>query len=456
MSEEQSEINNSLTELVTSLYNRGGLTGQFSGVQLSQSDTMFINLRWYLISNYRQLLSQLYTEIGIVQTLVDQPVDDAYRTGFEIHTNMLDPEEIEELEVFMEREEVIHNLMQAIKWARLYGGGAILLITNENPETPFDVTKLEKGAPVEFRPVDLWELYHTEANIEGDTSVGGMDWDQEYYDYYGKRVHSSRVYKIKGKAPPSFVRPRLRGWGMSELERVVRSINKYFKHQDVVFELLDEAKVDVYKMKGFNSALLTSGGTAKVSERIQHANTIKNFQSALTMDAEDEYEQKQMSFAGLSEMLKDIRQGLAADLKMPMTKLFGVSSSGFNSGEDDIENYNTMLESEIRAKTKFMCVDMINICCALKFGFVPDDLKIHFLPLRILNAPEEEEVKNHKYNRLMSSYQSGVIDRKTWAEGVNKDNLLPIEVDENAEALEPLEFGENFVVTSGDNVDGSK
>ena len=45
--------------------------------QTSDPMTMFKNLRWYLLSNFRQVLSQLYVEIGLVKTLVDVPVDDA-------------------------------------------------------------------------------------------------------------------------------------------------------------------------------------------------------------------------------------------------------------------------------------------------------------------------------------------------------------------------------------------
>ena len=35
----------------------------------------------------------------------------------------------------------------------------------------------------------------------------------EYYNYYSEVVHKSRVLKLKGIEAPSFIRPRLRGWG---------------------------------------------------------------------------------------------------------------------------------------------------------------------------------------------------------------------------------------------------
>ncbi len=422
--------------------------------QISQTDTMSLNCRWYLVSNFRQLLSQIYVEHGLIQTLIDQPVDDGFRPGFEIKSGELDADDFEKAMIFCERHRVIDNIMQAIKWARLYGGGALLILTDQDPMFPLDIKAINEKTPLEFRAVDMWELYNSEQNVEGDITPGGAlgMGDAEYYDYYGKRVHHSRVFRIKGKEPPSFIRPRLRGWGMSEVERVVRSLNQYLKNQDVIFALLDEAKIDVYKIKGFNAALLNRTGTAGIAKRIQGANLIKNYNHALTMDAEDDYIQKTMTFAGLSDILLQIRQGIAGDLKIPMTKLFGISAAGFSSGEDDIENYNAMIDSEIRAKSKFIIVDVLAIVCQKLFGFAPDDLMVSFNPLRILNAIEEEEVKNHQYNRLASAFQLGLMDGQEAKEGLNKDSLISIEVDETTDALPPL--GENLLTPSGDKVDG--
>jgi len=413
----------------------------WEGAQLSQTDTLFDNMRWYLVSNLRQLLSQAYVEHGIVQTLVDQPVDDAFAKGFEIKTSQLSKDNIETLKVYIERNHIIHHIMQAIKWSRLYGGGAVLVCAFQDYRKPLDVKAIKEDTPLEFRGVDMWELFYAMQNVSGDMYPGGALGANagEWYDYYGRQVHKSRVFRIIGKEAPAFIRPRLRGWGMSELERLIRSLNQYLKNQDLIFELLDEAKVDVFKVQDYNDSLLTNAGTNAIAKRIAMANQMKNYNNALTMDSNDDYIQKQMTFSGLSEVLQQIRQGIAADLKMPMSKLFGISAAGFNSGEDDIENYNSMLEGEIRNKNKFTVVDVLSICCQKLFGFQPDDLMIEFNPLRILNAKEEEEVKDSQFNRVMSSVQSGLIKPMEGKKSINKDSLLGIEIDESDDLLPPIE-----------------
>lgn len=424
------ELTNSLTAFAQGV----GAISPFGASQVSQADTLFSNQRWYLISNMRQLLSELYVEHGLVQTLVDQPVDDAFRSGFEVKSEHLDGNDVELLMNYLERHRIIEEIKTSCKWARLYGGGAVFPITDQDPATPLRVDSITEKTRLKFRAVDMWELYWDQ--------VGGQINDYEtallqkernrYYDYYGHKVHESRVLPVHGKQAPSFVRPRLRGWGMSELEKVVRNMNAYFKNQNVVFELLDEAKVDVYGIKGFNNSLINPDLTHQVTKRVQLGNQVKSFLNALVMDSEDTHEQKQMDFKGLAEILVQIRLGIAADLKMPVTKLFGMSAAGFNSGEDDIENYNAMVETEIRSKVKYIVIDVLGICCQKLFGFVPDDLTIIFNPLRILNAKEEEEVKDKKFNRLTTALREGAIEHETWAQGVNKASLLPVEVDEKA------------------------
>ena len=155
-------------------------------------------------------------------------------------------------------------------------------------------------------------------------------------------------------------------------------------------------------------------------------------------------------------MLLQIRQDLAADLRMPMTKLFGISSVGFNSGEDDIENYNAMIESEIRSKCEYELVTLLQVLCQKTFGKTIPDLSITFNPLRILNAKEEEEVKDSQYNRVISAFSAGLITAQEAKEGLNKDSLLPVEVDETSDALPPIGTEDEFSVKPATGKAGKK
>lgn len=400
----------------------------FGGSQLSQTDTLFKNNRWYLVSNMRQLLSELYVEHGLIQTICNVPVDDALRGGVDFKTNQLSEDDILQIVNDMEEADDLGIIGQAAKWNRLFGGGAVLIMTAQDPSTPLNEAAITMDTPLELRDCDLWELYSDKMQ----TDVNNMDvsLQPEFYNYYGIKVHKSRVRIMKGLKAPSFIRPRLRGWGFSIVEALVRSINQYLKSNNLAFEVLDEFKVDVFRMKGLYQTLLAADGGNKVRQRVQTANGQKSYLNALLLDKEDEYEQKQLTFAGLAEVMKEIRMQVASDLRMPLTKIFGISATGFNSGEDDIENYNAMVESDVRGKLKYDIISAFKLRCQRRFQMQPTDLSMAFKSLRIMSSKEEEEVKTQQFNRLHSARQSGEITSQEFRESCNKANLLPVKVDE--------------------------
>ena len=421
---------NGLTEAIMG-FQPGGIE-----VQLSQVDTIFKNQRWYLVSNLRQLLSEMYMESGLVQTVIDVPVDDAFRGGLEVHTKQLNEDQIKELLITADRSGDLEAVKQAAKWNRLYGGAGVLLMTDQDPSMPLDMNMIGEDSKLEFRAVDMWELFWDKLNTEA-FNAELQNYEVEYFSYYGERIHKSRVLKMKGLVAPSFIRPRLRGWGFSVIEGMVRSINQYLKATDLTFEVLDEFKVDVFKIKNLANTLLNANGTEQVQKRIQLANMQKSYLNALTMDAEDDWDQKELSFTGIAETMAGIRMQVASDLRMPLTKLFGISAAGFNSGEDDIEVYNSMVEGQVRAKVKYETMTVLALRCKKLFGMIPDDLDIKFKPLRVLSAEQEENVKTQKFNRLLGAKTAGEIDSEEFRDACNRDNLLPMQLDLNKVMLEP-------------------
>lgn len=436
MKETLEPIDNKKTMLVNSAlqdavlgFNPGG-----PGTQLSQVTTIFVNMRWYLISNMRQPLNEAYVELGIVKTVVDVPVEDAFRGGMEYKSKELSADELNELHFTVEQEDDVGKMACAQKWNRLFGGAGVLIVTDQDPETELDIEALEQGDTLKFKDVDMWELFWDKQNFEGDGEPID-DPSTDCYRYYGQTIHKSRVLLLKGIRAPSFIRPRLRGWGLSVVEVLVRSINQYLKANDLTFEVLDEFKIDIYKIKNLTSTLLSAEGVAAVHNRIRIANAQKNFQNAITMDSEDDFAQKELKFEGLAETMVGIRMQVASDLRMPLTKVFGISATGFSSGEDDIENYNAMVESSIRQPAKPHMITMAKLRCQVLFGYIPDDLTADFKPLRILSSEQEENVKNAQFNRALAAAQAGYMSQKEFKDGCNQKDLLPIQLDTSLDTV---------------------
>lgn len=423
------------------------------GVQpVSDTTTAFENLRWYLVSNFRQLLSQLFVEIGLVKTIVCVPVDDGLRGGVMFKSKQLDEQQLKDLQLNMDREGDINTAGWAVKWTRLYGGGGILiLVDDQDPQEPLDLDSITKDTKVTFRAVDMWELYWDQQNVEGyDAEI--QEEDFEHYSYYSEPVHKSRVLPLKGSEAPSFIRPRLRGWGVSEVEVLIRSMNQYLKSTDLTFEVLDEFKLDVYKIKNLVNTLLSPDGTTKIRERVQMTNWQKNYQNAIVMDSEDEFDHKQLSFSGLAEAQAGIRMQAAADMRIPIIKLFGQSESSGGLGtssSEEMENYNAMVEGEVRGKIKYPILRIAEIKCQQLFGFIPDDLELEFKPLRELSATDQETVKTQKFARLEAAAARGAVTTQEWRDAANKGNLFDIQLDTSQDSLDDAD-SEIDEVAAGD------
>ena len=392
---------------------------------LSRYDTIARSNNASLLSLNRIILTYFYTGIGVFQTAIQLPIQDAIGKGIEIESGELSNDDIDAVYEYWEEQNIWTTLLNTWTWVRLFGGGGMLVNTVQDPEQPLSYRGLY-NTPLEFYDLDRWQLDTNIAVFDDWDSYISAGTDEGIIYLYGQPIHESRILRGQGKRAPHYIRRQLRGWGMSEGERMIRDIQLYLKTQDVTFEILDEAKLDIYKIQGLANKLLTTGGTAQIQQRVESANIIKNYLNALVLDMGEDYEQKSMNFAGLAEVMNQNRMGVASALRMPITKLFGLSASGFNTGESDLENYNAMVESEVRAPLNSIVRKLLKITMAKLFGYVPT-FQFHWPPLRQLSAEEDQQVRDSESNRILALYDRGLMDSQEAMQSLRKAGVVDIE-----------------------------
>lgn len=365
--------------------------------QLVNPGQVNYDISYTLLSLYPYPLSYAYKQYGFLQTAVDQPVEDAFRGGVDLESATLSSDELEELKQKMEDEDDWENIKEAQKWSRLFGGGLLIANTDQEPDQPLNEKAL-KNRRLKFIPSDKWET----TLIDPESGAGNSD-----YLFHEKTVEKSRVCLALGKKAPYYVRMRLQGWGLSIFEQSLPPLVQYLKSQNVMLELLDENKIDILKINQLANTLNTADGTKIIKKRVDIAAKNKNYKSMLVMDKEDDYQQKQLSVAGMAELSKEIRVMVAAYLRQPVSKIWGTGSSGFSSGEDDLENYNAMIESEIRPQALKMVKWVVDLRCMQLFGRKVPDLTVKWQPLRVLTGLEEQQKENQIFNNVF-----GMVDRQ--------------------------------------------
>lgn len=397
-----------------------------------------VTLNWILLANS-------YQSQGLLRKVVNLAVDDAFGKETRLTSALLKPEELDQLNLaFSEkrtRESFDRTAGQAVnynagynlensdmeacsltaKWGRLFGGSGLIVNTTQRFDRELNVERIGPNTPLTFIAADRWELVLDSANVN---SLDGP----VPFNYYGNPLNRSRVCRFVWAEAPSWVRRRLNGWGMSILEDSLRPVQTYLKFDRVLFELLDEAKVDVIGIENFNSSLATRAGTEALVARVMAANQQKNFQSALITDKEDTYVQKSLGslFAGLAPIRESLRVDLCAYLEIPMNKLFGQSAGGFSSGKDSLDNWNNTVDNT-RKTIKPIVKEAGKLRCQQMFGMIPEDLDVEFPPLAILDGVETEAVKTSQQNRITQRYELGLTTDKEALEEMRKAELMDLD-----------------------------
>lgn len=416
------QIDNSLTDLVSLL----GVAQATGGSQLSGYGTIGFANNYNLITRNWIMLTYLFSGNGLFQTAVQLPIQDALAKRIKLELPAGSPEDVDKIMDWLEEHNVWQHLENFWTWVRVYGGGALIVNTDQDPALPLNYRRL-KGAPVEFYDMDRWQISARSFDALDPLLCYDISNVDDLY-VNGIKMHASRAIIGKGKQAPVYIRRQLFGWGMSEAERMLRDLNNYLKTQDVLYEILDEAKIDVYHIAGFANKLATAGGVDIIKNRVQAANQIKSYVNALVLDKEEEFEQKNMAFGGLSEVMAENRIGIASALRMPMTKLFGISASGFSTGENDTDNYNQMVESEIHSPIRPAIRDVIKIACANIWGVVPE-FRFTFPSLKVLPALEQQTINESKINSMCALFDRGLIsDATAIGDELAKDEVISAEL----------------------------
>jgi phage-related protein (TIGR01555 family) len=397
--------------------------------EVSQLDLIQNNLRYGALTLNPMLITEMLQEHALVRRFIRQPIEDAYRGGVQIKCDEFSADDIHKLQQKMEECNDIQLLIEAREWAEAFGGAGIIVNAGQEFDKEFSLEQIKQDSKLEFYAADRWELNQTTTGNALDQTVDPLS-DVPYL-YYSHKLHRSCVLRLEGQRAPSRIRGQFSGWGVSRLEGIVRSWNQYLKHQEIAYELADECKLDVFRMDGFNEALASADGVAQVTARVQLSAELKNYKNALVMDKDDEFEQKSISFSGIPEMMNENRKGICADLGTPMTKLFGLSASGFNSGEDDIETWNAKIESEVRSKDRNALLFMIQARCKQLFGYVPDSISFEFKSLRVLSEEQEQTIKDKKLDRILRLKQEGLIPAQTAIGLINAEKIFALDLEEN-------------------------
>lgn len=371
------------------------------------------------LTDFEQL-NTLYDTNGIAQTIVDRPAEDATAKWFELSN---DPEDFIKNE--MDRLGVREKATDALRWSRLQGGAAWVLICRDGRGLSQSLYTPNLDEVVEIRvykmqQISVWNgQYYTDPNSEKYGRPRVYQIKPERGNAFP--VHESRVIPFPGNpraGRTDIGRNDIPWYGNSVLRAVLSDVDRLYKGYFWALRLLERKQAPIYKMAGMADTLANmpeGEGEDLIKRRLKMVDYSRNALNTTTVDVEDEYTVENLGVDGVSDIIGEFKTALAAAGRMPGSILYGTSPNGLNAtGEGELAAYDASVEQTQNTKLRPALERLISLLYAQRVKPVqePDSWQIKFNPIRS-TTPQQKSEADKGDAEARSAFVDSVMKMKT-------------------------------------------
>lgn len=307
-------------------------------------------------------LSMLYHGDDLAALVVDIVPDEMLREGFSIDAgdagvNADIAEQVESLGI-------VEKLADAIRWGRLYGGGALLLGADDGRSAATPLMAERAQALSYLYVFDKRYLYPlTWYRAAGHPKLGMPETYMvtatgSYAEQPVSIVHESRLVLFGGATTGLQESQSNSSWDYSVLQRVNKVLGDFNIGWNAAAVLLQDGNQAVFKMAGLADAIAAGQGDA-LKKRLTAMDEARSIVNAIVVDAggnaedqtEESFERKVFPMTGIPETLDRFCLRFAAAARVPVTLLMGQSPAGMNAtGQSDFQGFYNRLGGQQRLR----------------------------------------------------------------------------------------------------------
>ena len=299
---------------------------------------------------------QQVAQNGMIRNCIKTVADDVTRQWITVKGGEdTAPEKIEQLQRAQEKYGLRDLFNRAVAKVGFMGGAFIFIRTEGDAGQEPDLSlplrlnskcaELEKGDGLQFVVVDPVSVSPAEYNTI----------DPLRADYYtpqkwfvlGRPVHASRLLTLYANEPPLLLKPAYNFLGIPQAQILWDYVLHWNECRVAAQELVKKLSLLIYYTNA-QDRMADMNGVQEldtVMEMLQH---YRDNNSVFLANREtDQVDNVQTTVAGVSDVVRQAQEMIAAINRTPAVKLFGISPSGFNAtGESDIRNYNDHIRSQ--------------------------------------------------------------------------------------------------------------
>lgn len=376
--------------------------------------------RWVDSIVDRYQIDAAYRGNWLMRKIVDLPPKDMTREWRDWQAN---DDQIEKLEAEETRLKVRLKVRAALVLARLGGGAIILGVDQGGPADELNVDALRADSLKYMHVVSRWQVELGEIITDPESEWYG---EPEYFELTGKgsmqkvRVHPSRVITFRGLFSGTLSTTGKEAyWGDSLVMSINEAVVNATTAMNEFASLISEAKVDVLGIPEMMNGMGNPDYEKKLMRRLELAQVGKSVHRALVKDAAETWEQKQINWAGMPDVMRAYLAVAAGAADIPATRLLGKAPDGMNAtGEGDDRNYNAMIASmqENDLSPLLERLDAVLIPSAL--GSRPDEVHYVWAPLSEMTEAEQAEIEEREAKSVQAYALTGLIDDEALGEAV--------------------------------------
>ncbi len=341
----------------------------------------------------------MYAEGGLPARVVDMIPDTAVSRGVEITGD-------DRVRGELDRLKALPALADAWRWARLTGGGAIVVVAKDGRalRDPLNLEGLDQL--LELKVFTLDDVSATEKRYSDPNEANfGMP---EVYRVRTQTagavaaeffVHESRLIEVPGDPLPAKMNRKGISWaGRPAVARAFRAIRRYSEGLHWALRLLEKKQQAVHKMKGLAEAIAAEMEAA-IRKRVEMVDAVRNALNGVAVDSEDDYQILSSDMGGVKDTLAEFQIALAAETGIAVTLLFGRSAAGLNAtGDGDLEGFYNGVAMGRAAKVNPALERLVSLIRAQRTlaggGEAQGEAwSIAWPPLKPATAKEEAEVR---------------------------------------------------------------
>ena len=267
----------------------------------------------------RTEMTLLYKHYWLMRKVINIPIEDMLKNGRTITPGgVWDADKIAEYELAWKKLKVDAAITSAMRWAALYGGGAIIPVNDTiDLSVQNDPTVFSNGGIHRFVVLDAFELLDNDSRQFIQDLRSPHFKMPEMFSYNGQRIHVTNLIPVHGEELPALevndsgnVR---RFWGAGMPTYLKEPILRLEAAKRAVAGMMQQNNVDYLKVEGLYTTLSGCGDGAEhegmMQSIIARALMFAKFKgpyNMAVMDKTEDIERLKYDFGGIPQILHEL------------------------------------------------------------------------------------------------------------------------------------------------------